>query len=228
MIKDPTRIDAGDLLPPSLLAELDFLRYPVLRRGEREPIPRLVRRMIWWRDEGRCQRCGTNRGPMELDHIIPWSANGSDDSSNLRVLCAECNQTRSNFHLGDEHPMTPVVLCCDPCLVHYQPLQLRPVPIPPALHDMRGRLDRRSAPRCLLRLLQEVQLRPRSREAPVIESLTQHTDLPSGQHAAVTVADRGHIAVRIEDRVCVAHRPWMTLAEARAVAADLFELAGER
>lgn len=59
----------------------------------------------------------------------------------------------------------------------------------------------------------------------MIESLTQHTDLPSGQHAAVTCAHT-HIAVRIEDRVCVAHRPWMSLAEARAVAADLFELAG--
>ena len=62
----------------------------------------------------------------------------------------------------------------------------------------------------------------------MIESLTQHTDLPGGQHAAVTDHERGHIVGRVEDRVCVAHRAWMSLDEARAVAADLFELAGDR
>jgi hypothetical protein len=59
-----------------------------------------------------------------------------------------------------------------------------------------------------------------------MESLTQHTVLPDGQHAAVTCAHT-HIAVRVEGRVCVAHRDWMSLDEARAVAADLFDLAGE-
>jgi hypothetical protein len=56
--------------------------------------------------------------------------------------------------------------------------------------------------------------------------LTQYAILPGGQRGGVTVSEY-YIAVRVEDRVCVAHRRWMTLAEARAMAAAVFELASE-
>lgn len=76
-------------------------RWPIARVGEREPIPWLLRLSIMRRDDYRCKTCGwRDEAGIELDHCLPWSAGGSDDSDNLRVLCSPCNQRRSNFDDG--------------------------------------------------------------------------------------------------------------------------------
>lgn len=80
-------------------------RYPLLRGGEREPIDPYKRRLIYIRDGYACQWCGHGVPPddpapgrlLDLDHIIPWSARGSDRSDNLRSLCWKCNECRSNY-----------------------------------------------------------------------------------------------------------------------------------
>lgn len=74
-------------------------RFPVYRTrltAEREPIDQYTRRLIYARDGHRCKHCG-RQGELQLDHIIPWSAYGSDRSDNLRSLCGDCNEERSNF-----------------------------------------------------------------------------------------------------------------------------------
>lgn len=79
-------------------------RYPVLRTKkteERQPLPDHVRKLVLRRDRYRCVFCG-NGGILEVDHIIPWSAGGSDDMDNLRTLCREHNQERSNFKVLDD------------------------------------------------------------------------------------------------------------------------------
>lgn len=78
-----------------------FDRYPVIRTGERDPIPTDVRRRVYARDHFRCQWCARTWN-LQLDHIVPWSAGGSDDESNLRTLCAPCNTDRSNY-VRDAH-----------------------------------------------------------------------------------------------------------------------------
>lgn len=77
-------------------------RHPIVRSGEREPIPALVRLSIYARDGRRCCECGLEHPALELDHIVPWSAGGGDHSSNLRTLCQPCNQRRSNYQDGAE------------------------------------------------------------------------------------------------------------------------------
>lgn len=77
-------------------APTERARHPVLRTGERAPIDPYKRRLIYERDGRTCQWCGGSV-TLELDHVVPWSANGSDRSDNLRTLCAECNDDRSNY-----------------------------------------------------------------------------------------------------------------------------------
>lgn len=90
-------------------------RWPVIRSGEREPINRLTRRLIYLRDGHRCCLCD-RRGLLELDHIVPWSAGGADTSENLRSLCGRCNAERSNFRTEADAPAIPVTLACDSCV----------------------------------------------------------------------------------------------------------------
>lgn len=89
-------------------------RWPIIRTGEREPICDLVRWLVWQRDGGRCKFCGRNDW-TELDHVVPWSAGGPDDSTNLRVLCRGCNQRRSNRRLIEWPRLVPVVRACGDC-----------------------------------------------------------------------------------------------------------------
>lgn len=83
--------------------EMDYnRRWPVIRTGDRSPIPWLLRLSIYSRDGYACRTCSFIAGPddrehFELDHCIPWSAGGPDDSDNLRTLCRPCNQQRSNY-----------------------------------------------------------------------------------------------------------------------------------
>lgn len=93
-------------------------RWPVVRVGPREPIPWHVRVAVARRDGFCCRICHRDlwRQPAELDHIVPWSAGGSDDSANLRMLCVPCNQGRSNFrdwsHRGQATPCTWWCVTC--------------------------------------------------------------------------------------------------------------------
>jgi HNH endonuclease len=74
-------------------------RMPVTRSRtteERAPIARWMRVLILSRDGWRCRVGGTCTGPLQVDHITPWSAGGSDLTTNLRALCRQCNADRSN------------------------------------------------------------------------------------------------------------------------------------
>jgi 5-methylcytosine-specific restriction endonuclease McrA len=82
-------------------------RLPVSRRGERQPISDHVRSLVLLRDRRTCVWCKATRR-LVLDHIVPWSAGGSDDPTNLRVLCWDCNSARSNYRYVDMTPRAAV------------------------------------------------------------------------------------------------------------------------
>jgi hypothetical protein len=59
-------------------------------------IPESIRRAVHERDGGACVRCGDRPPTVELhvDHIYPWSKGGSNDLSNLQLLCERCNLSK--------------------------------------------------------------------------------------------------------------------------------------
>lgn len=92
-------------------------RHPVIRSGERESIPPHIRSAVWYRDHGRCELCSerTINGPWHLDHITPWSAGGSDRTTNLRVLCERHNMERGNKVDPTERPRRAATWWCYRC-----------------------------------------------------------------------------------------------------------------
>ena len=73
-------------------------RYEVIRTAgpDGRRLPDHTRSLVLRRDRVQCVWCGS-KGRLEVDHIIPWSAGGTDDMDNLRTLCHDCNQRRSNY-----------------------------------------------------------------------------------------------------------------------------------
>ena len=85
---------------------------PDSRRRECEDAPKArhvpddIRDAVFVRDGGRCTfisgdgtRCGSTHG-LQIDHIRPFSAGGTHDLSNLRLLCAAHNRRAAEMVLG--------------------------------------------------------------------------------------------------------------------------------
>lgn len=62
---------------------------------KRVAIPDAIKMAVWQRDNGRCQRCGSNY-ELQFDHIIPISLGGANTLENLQILCGKCNRAKSN------------------------------------------------------------------------------------------------------------------------------------
>lgn len=71
------------------------LNHEEIVKERRERIPEEVRRSVWFRDEGKCVRCGSDKD-LEFDHIIPVSKGGSNTEKNVQLLCKECNRKKSD------------------------------------------------------------------------------------------------------------------------------------
>ncbi|MBD3257795.1 HNH endonuclease [candidate division GN15 bacterium] len=59
----------------------------------------LTRKNVIMRDNHRCQYCGTTKGPMTIDHVIPKRLKGADTWENMVCACVKCNNKK-----GDRTP----------------------------------------------------------------------------------------------------------------------------
>lgn len=69
---------------------LDSARGGAYKRGPSGRNWRAVRGVVIRRDRGICQECVTP-GARQVAHIVDRRAGGSDDPSNLRLLCGSCH-----------------------------------------------------------------------------------------------------------------------------------------
>jgi len=49
----------------------------------------------------KCVDCNASNPPLQIEHIVPQSKNGSNRISNLTLACAPCNQKKSNQNIRD-------------------------------------------------------------------------------------------------------------------------------
>lgn len=77
-----------------------FAKNGVLRRV---PIPKWVKRPVFYRDRGLCGNCGKDlSGTVSIwseghyDHIVPLAKGGLNDVTNIQLLCGDCNREKSD------------------------------------------------------------------------------------------------------------------------------------
>ena len=95
------KIFFDDIIEDSIIP-LDFIKEDSEKK-EKNKISRSVispklRFDVLRRDKFVCQYCGAC-GPdveLEVDHIIPVSRGGSDDISNLKTACINCNRGKGD------------------------------------------------------------------------------------------------------------------------------------
>jgi 5-methylcytosine-specific restriction endonuclease McrA len=66
------------------------------------------KKMLWKRDDGKCQYCGVkvSIGTATIDHVIPRSRGGKETWKNLVIACSKCNSKKGSS-LTSECGMTP-------------------------------------------------------------------------------------------------------------------------
>ena len=70
----------------------------------REQLPPGLREAILNRDDHKCQLCGYSKAQgatLEVDHIIPVAANGTNDPDNLWTLCQACNRWKGDRMINE-------------------------------------------------------------------------------------------------------------------------------
>ncbi|KKN44964.1 hypothetical protein LCGC14_0687850 [marine sediment metagenome] len=93
--KSPIKIFIEDIIQDSVVP-IDYQKKE--NKNKRDTIPPAIRFKVLKRDRHTCTGCGA-RAPdveLEVDHIVPVSKGGTDELSNLRTLCKDCNIGKGN------------------------------------------------------------------------------------------------------------------------------------
>ena len=69
-----------------------------MAKTPRIKITQSVRKYVLQRNNYQCQGCGKQKteAKLNIDHIIPLATGGTNDISNLQVLCSRCNQQKKH------------------------------------------------------------------------------------------------------------------------------------
>ena len=90
-----------DMDRPAVIRLLSYVRIP--RQARRRKI---TRKAVLARDAWTCQYCGTRKGGLTVDHVIPRSRGGKSVWENIVASCAPCNR-RKGDRLPREIQMHP-------------------------------------------------------------------------------------------------------------------------
>jgi 5-methylcytosine-specific restriction endonuclease McrA len=91
---------------------LTLLVFSVCCFSQSRYISQTTKKIVYTRDGGICQCCGSSYS-LEYDHIIPFSCGGGSDASNIQLLCLKCNRSKSNSCYCKVHNKKVGKNCCD-------------------------------------------------------------------------------------------------------------------
>ena len=94
-----------------LLLILSLILFSVSSFAQSRYISQTTKKVVYSRDVGVCQCCGGYEY-LEYDHISPYSCGGSNDVSNIQLLCRKCNRSKSNSCYCKIHNKKVGVNCC--------------------------------------------------------------------------------------------------------------------
>ena len=80
-------------------------------------IPAALRDQVIFRAHGRCEYCQTPQAiviEMQIDHIVPESADGLTHLNNLCLACISCNQYKGDHQTGTDPQTNSDVLIFNP------------------------------------------------------------------------------------------------------------------
>ena len=94
--------------PPKRTKPRINLSCPRRRCIDNNPPYEVIRRYVRQRDQSTCQCCErkTHLGELEVHHVIPRSADGHDDPTNLILLCLNCHDRETWFGHVRVNPTT--------------------------------------------------------------------------------------------------------------------------
>lgn len=65
--------------------------HEAVQGSEGRYIPVNVRREVWQRAGGKCEKCGSQHYYLTFEHLMPYALGGDHHPTNLKVLCRNCN-----------------------------------------------------------------------------------------------------------------------------------------
>ena len=88
-----------------------FLVLSLIGFAQSRYISESTKKAVFSRDGGSCNCCGTF-SDLQYDHITPYSCGGSNDISNIQLLCGSCNRSKSNSCTCKIHNRVVGTNCC--------------------------------------------------------------------------------------------------------------------
>lgn len=104
-------------LVSAVVSKLELKDHPnILTRDgalKRYYLPVWARRGIFFRDQGRCVNCGKDLTgtivtgeELHYDHIIPLADGGTNDPTNMQLMCRDCNLTKATgAYTSNKYPV---------------------------------------------------------------------------------------------------------------------------
>lgn len=95
---------------------------------------RSVRKEVWGKTGGRCAYCGKELNPFifSVDHLIPLSKGGPDETENMMPACKSCNSSKGTKLLEDfrelihNRPIRALITSYDVIKAHFESGYLPP------------------------------------------------------------------------------------------------------
>ncbi|OFZ47623.1 MAG: hypothetical protein A2381_09600 [Bdellovibrionales bacterium RIFOXYB1_FULL_37_110] len=64
-------------------------------------IPRKIKETVYKRTNGECENCKSTQN-LEFDHLIPYAKGGTNNLTNIQLLCSNCNKRKAIKDFGQE------------------------------------------------------------------------------------------------------------------------------